>query len=158
MMGCAIKSKRPGMLTDGIILLHDNARPHTASLVRDKFQRFVWETLEHPSYSPDLTNIGEVWFVSWCLRVLRRAIESKSPGMPSDGIILLHGNARPHTTNLVRDKLQRFVWETLQNPPYSPDRYQHWRGVVSFLVAEGAATRHKIKTPWNAVGRNHSFA
>ena len=29
------------------------------------------------------------------------------------------------------------------------------RGVVRFLVAEGAATRHKVKTPWNAVGRNH---
>ena len=26
------------------------------------------------------------------------------------------------------------------------------RGVVSFLVAEGAATRHKVKTPWNDVG------
>ena len=32
------------------------------------------------------------------------------------------------------------------------------RGVVSFLVDEGAATRHKVKTPWNAVGRNHRFA
>ena len=31
------------------------------------------------------------------------------------------------------------------------------RGVVRFLVAEGAATRHKVKTPWNAVGQNHSF-
>ena len=30
--------------------------------------------------------------------------------------------------------------------------------VVHFLVAEGAATRHKVKTPWNAVGRNHPFA
>ena len=30
------------------------------------------------------------------------------------------------------------------------------RGVVRFLVAEGAATRHKIKTPCNA--RNHPFA
>ena len=30
------------------------------------------------------------------------------------------------------------------------------RGVVRFLVAEGAATRHKIKMPLNAVGRNHS--
>ena len=29
------------------------------------------------------------------------------------------------------------------------------RGVVRFLVAEGAATRHKVKTLWNAVGRNH---
>ena len=41
--------------------------------------------------------------------------------MKLDGIILLHVNARPHTANLVRDKLQRFGWETLQNPPYSPD-------------------------------------
>ena len=32
------------------------------------------------------------------------------------------------------------------------------RGVVRFLVAEGAATRYKVKTPWNAVGRNHPFA
>ena len=36
------------------------------------------------------------------------------------------------------------------------------RGVVRFLVAEGAgtetATRHKVKTPWNAFGRNHPFA
>ena len=29
------------------------------------------------------------------------------------------------------------------------------RGVVRFLVADDAATRHKVKTPWNAVGRNH---
>ena len=32
------------------------------------------------------------------------------------------------------------------------------RGVVRFLVAEGAATCHKVKTPSNAVGRNHHFA
>ena len=32
------------------------------------------------------------------------------------------------------------------------------RGVVRFLVAEGAVSRHNIKTPWNAVGRNHPFS
>ena len=32
------------------------------------------------------------------------------------------------------------------------------RDVVRFLVAEGAATRRKVKTPWNAVERNHPFA
>ena len=31
------------------------------------------------------------------------------------------------------------------------------RSVVRFLVDEGAATRHKVKTPWNVVGRNHPF-
>ena len=65
--------------------------------------------------------VREVWFVSWCLRVLEHAIKSKRPGMLSDGMLLLNFNARPHTANLVRDKLQRFGWETLQRPLYSPD-------------------------------------
>ena len=51
---CAIKSKCPGMLLYSIILLHDNVHPHTANVVRDK-QRFGWETLQHPPYSPDLS-------------------------------------------------------------------------------------------------------
>ena len=55
--------------------------------------------------------------VSLWLRVLRRTIKSKGLGMLSDGIILLHYNTRPHTANLVRDKLQIFGWETLQRPP-----------------------------------------
>ena len=41
--------------------------------------------------------------------------------MLSDGIIFLHDNTRPLPANLVRDMLQRFVWETLQHPPYSLD-------------------------------------
>ena len=32
------------------------------------------------------------------------------------------------------------------------------RGVIRLLVAEDAATRHKVKTPCNAVERNHPFA
>ena len=32
------------------------------------------------------------------------------------------------------------------------------RGVVRVLVTEGAATRHKVKMPWNAVGQNRLFA
>ena len=48
-------SKRPGMLSDAIILLHDNAHPYTTNLVRDKLQRFGWKTLQHPPYSPDLS-------------------------------------------------------------------------------------------------------
>ena len=39
---CTIKSKRPGMLLYGIVLLHDNSCPHTADSMRDKLQRFGW--------------------------------------------------------------------------------------------------------------------
>ena len=49
-----IKSKRLRMLSDGIILLHDNACPLTANLARDKLQSLEWET-QHPPYNPDLS-------------------------------------------------------------------------------------------------------
>lgn len=41
--------------------------------------------------------------------------------MLSDEITLLHDNTQTNTTNLVRNMLQKFGWETLQHPPYSPD-------------------------------------
>ena len=58
------KIKTPGMLSDGIILLHDNARPHTANLVRDKLQRFGWETLQHPPYIPDLSLVTSTFLAT----------------------------------------------------------------------------------------------
>lgn len=39
---------------DQVILLDDNARPHTANLIRNKIAEFGWERLDHPAYSPDL--------------------------------------------------------------------------------------------------------
>lgn len=37
-----------------IVLLDDNAKPHTARLTTNKMAEFGWEVLEHPPYSPDL--------------------------------------------------------------------------------------------------------
>ena len=51
----AIKSKRPGKLTRGVILLHNNARPHTANTITALLQKFKWEVLGHPPYSTDLS-------------------------------------------------------------------------------------------------------
>lgn len=50
----AIQNKRRGMLTTGVILLHDNARPHVANRTQDLIRKFGWEQFEHPPYSPDL--------------------------------------------------------------------------------------------------------
>jgi hypothetical protein len=43
------------MLTSGVVLLHDNARPHTAACTRALLEHFNWKLPDHPPYSPNLT-------------------------------------------------------------------------------------------------------
>jgi histone-lysine N-methyltransferase SETMAR len=50
----AIQNRRRGLLSSGVMLLHDNARPHAAVRTQAVLQEFGWEVFEHPAYSPDL--------------------------------------------------------------------------------------------------------
>jgi transposase len=43
------------MLTYGVVLLHDNARPHTAARTRAQLEIFNWELFDYPPYSHDLS-------------------------------------------------------------------------------------------------------
>ena len=49
-------SCRRGKLSRGIVLLHENARPHTARQIKALLrEQFHCDMFEHPRYSPDLT-------------------------------------------------------------------------------------------------------
>jgi len=50
----AIKSKRHGLLSTGVLLQHDNAQPHTAHSTVATIQDMSSECLPHRSNSPDL--------------------------------------------------------------------------------------------------------
>jgi len=50
----AIKSKRRGLLSTGVLLQHDNAGPHTAHSTVATIQDLSFECLPHPPYSLDL--------------------------------------------------------------------------------------------------------
>jgi len=50
----AVKSKRRGRLSTGVLLQHDNARPHTARPTVAAIQNLSFECLPHPPYSADL--------------------------------------------------------------------------------------------------------
>ena len=49
------KKKMTILLNNPPIILHDNARVHIAGVVTDLLNRWGWEVLYHPSYSPDLS-------------------------------------------------------------------------------------------------------
>jgi histone-lysine N-methyltransferase SETMAR len=49
----AIGRKHPGHLARGVLLHHDNARPHTAQATQERIQELQWDLLEHPPYSSD---------------------------------------------------------------------------------------------------------
>ena len=50
----AIKYKQHGLLSTGVLLQHDNARPHTARSTVATIQDLSFKCLPHPPYSPDL--------------------------------------------------------------------------------------------------------
>jgi hypothetical protein len=49
----AIQQKCPGR-RHGVILQHDNARPHTANMTKAAIQEQDWEIPPHQPYAPDL--------------------------------------------------------------------------------------------------------
>jgi hypothetical protein len=50
----AIQNKRRGMLSRCVVMLHVNARTHTAAATQDLIATFGWEQFDHPPYSTDL--------------------------------------------------------------------------------------------------------
>jgi hypothetical protein len=65
--------KKSGMLTYGVVLLHENASPHTATCTRTPLEHFNWELFDYPPHSPDVTpseyhlfNYLKNWFGKQC--------------------------------------------------------------------------------------------
>ena len=50
----AIREKRRGNLSKGVLLQQDNARVHTCKVAMDAVERNGYELIPHPAYSPDL--------------------------------------------------------------------------------------------------------
>jgi histone-lysine N-methyltransferase SETMAR len=71
------------MLPYSAVLLHDNARPHTAAHTRALLEHFNWELFDQPSYSSDLAQSDshlfiylKNWLRSWCFSNNEELLES----------------------------------------------------------------------------------
>jgi histone-lysine N-methyltransferase SETMAR len=43
------------MFVAGVLILHDNARPHASGAVSEILEKCGWQVLSHPPYSPDMS-------------------------------------------------------------------------------------------------------
>lgn len=90
----AIKQKRRGKLSRGILLQQDNARPHTSQATMAAITDLGFELLPHPPYSPDLAPSDYWLFASMkeplrgrqysCLQALASAISQWVKSTPTD--------------------------------------------------------------------------
>jgi len=48
-------ANRPGLLENGVLILHDNTRPNLGKDVRELLDGYSWEVLPHPPYNPDMS-------------------------------------------------------------------------------------------------------
>jgi hypothetical protein len=56
------------MLTCGVVLLNENARPHTGARTRTLLEHLDWEWFDYPSHSRDLAPSDYHLFTRTCLK------------------------------------------------------------------------------------------
>jgi len=92
----AIKEKRPELINrKGVVFHHDNARPHTSLMTRQKLRELDWEVLMHPS---DLAPSDYHLF-----RSLQNSLDGK--------ILADKRTAENHLKKFFADKPQKFYAE-----------------------------------------------
>jgi len=50
-----IRQKRSATFAAGVLILHDNVRPHASGAVLEILEKYGWQVLLHPLYSPDMS-------------------------------------------------------------------------------------------------------
>ncbi|GBO10529.1 hypothetical protein AVEN_247041-1 [Araneus ventricosus] len=54
MINQTLQCLQRAILISGVVLIHDNARPHNAVVTQQLLEQFKWDLSVHPAYSPDL--------------------------------------------------------------------------------------------------------
>lgn len=106
---------------NNFLLMHDNARPHVAGIVREYLHEVNIPQMEWPSLSPDLNPIEPVW------DMLGRRIRSRVP--------------TPMTLNELRGALLE-EWETIQQNEISHLIEGMPRRMQAVIRARGGNTRY----------------
>lgn len=108
----AIQRKRPELANrKGVVFHHDNARPHTSLMTRNKLTELGWEVLMHPPYSPDLAPSDYHLFRSLQNSLVGKKLPDRSA-------------AESHLTKFFHDKPLKFYTDGIMKLP------EKWQKVI----------------------------
>jgi hypothetical protein len=106
---------------------------HPSSPVAKKFKKqpsagklmltIFWDSQEPilDTYLEHGTTVTSAAYCDMLQRRMKTAICSKGRQRLSEGILLLHNNARPHTVARTLETLRKLKWRAMQHPAHSPD-------------------------------------
>jgi histone-lysine N-methyltransferase SETMAR len=70
---------------------------------------------------PPVSTVTAGYYRKFLQDVLRPKICQKRSAMFAAGVLILHDNAGPHVSGAVSEILEKYGWQVLPYPPYSPD-------------------------------------
>ena len=65
--------------------------------------------------------VNKEYYEKYLRTVLRPALRRKRSELINCTPLILHDNASPHKSSVVKELLEGYGWEVLDRPPYSPD-------------------------------------
>ncbi|XP_035209091.1 TBC1 domain family member 30-like [Stegodyphus dumicola] len=89
------------------------------------------------------------------LENLQGAVQKKRHGMLVAGVVLLHGNAHLYTANSTKNLLQKFYWDVIGHPPFSPNAALSDLQLKKFLSRHHFPTEDVQTTLWLTLARKH---
>lgn len=108
----AIRNNRPELVNrKGVVFHHDNARPHTSLMTRQKLTELGWEVLMHPPYSPDIAPSDYHLF-----RSLQNSLDGKK--------LANKRAAENHVAKFFADKPQKFYNDGIMKLP------EKWQKII----------------------------
>ena len=70
---------------------------------------------------PTGRTVNKEYYEKYLRTVLRPALRRKRSELINYTPLILHDNASPHKSNVVKELLEGYGWEVFDHPPYSPD-------------------------------------
>ena len=70
---------------------------------------------------PTGETVNKEYYKMYIRTILRPAIRRKRQEMIDRKPLILHDNASPHKSNVVKELLESYQWKVLDHPPYFPD-------------------------------------